>query len=100
MLTNLTVPSSRAFSLERPTRNDFDLWRHALQQILSSQYTLERGLGDYLIARVPVVQFDAIQDPRGPPDRNRSLQSRRIHGIGRRWPEVKALRGLPVPGPA
>ena len=49
MLTNLTVPSSRTFSLERPTKNDFDLWRHALRQISSSQYTLENGLGDYLI---------------------------------------------------
>ena len=49
MLTNQTVSSSRAFSLERPTKNDFDLWRHALRQLSSSQFTLERGLGDYLI---------------------------------------------------
>ena len=49
MLTNLKVPSSRTVSLERPTKNDFDLWRHALCQITSSQYTLERVLGDYLI---------------------------------------------------
>ena len=49
MRTNEEIRSHRVFSLERPTRFDFDLWRQALRDTTSSQYTLESPLGCYLV---------------------------------------------------
>ena len=48
MLTNREV-HQRVFSVERPTRLDFELWRQALQDTTSAQYTLEPPLGCYLV---------------------------------------------------
>ena len=35
--------------MERPTRRDFELWRQALRDTASAQYTLESPLGRYLV---------------------------------------------------
>ena len=48
MLTNKEVHSWRVFSIERPTRRDFELWRQALRDVTSAQYSLESPLGRYL----------------------------------------------------
>ena len=49
MLTNAEVHSHRVFSLEHPTKGDFNLWRHALRSITSLQLTIEQPLGPYLV---------------------------------------------------